>query len=66
MATILAKRRVPQTDRKLMMGHEALEGSQKAYVPYDPDYLAGVREVLEEIVAVLRSICPDALLPPAK
>jgi hypothetical protein len=64
MATILANRRVPQTERKLMMGHEALEGSQKAYVIFDPDYLLGVKNVLEEIIAELQQLCPEALKPP--
>lgn len=65
-ATLLANRRVPPTELKLLMGHEALEGSQKAYIIFSPDYLARSREVLEEIVAELRAICPDALIPPAK
>lgn len=39
-ATLLANRRVPPTELKLLMGHEALEGSQKAYVIFAPDYLA--------------------------
>jgi hypothetical protein len=65
-ATLLANRRVPPTELKLAMGHEALQGSQKAYVIFAPDYLAGTREVLEEVCAELRKICPDALKPPAK
>ena len=64
MATILANRRVPPTDRKLAMGHQALEGSEKAYVIFDPDYLSDVRKVLEDIVSELRGICPAALIPP--
>jgi hypothetical protein len=64
MATILANRRVPQTERKLLMGHEALEGSQKAYVIFDPDYLAKAKETIEEVVAELRKLAPAALIPP--
>lgn len=48
------------------MGHEALEGSQKAYVIFDPDYLSSVRDVLEVIASDLRRICPEALVPPAR
>lgn len=65
-ATLLANRRVPPTELKLLMGHEALEGSQKAYVIFAPDYLARSRDVLEEIVTELRAICPEALIPPAR
>ncbi len=64
MATILANRRVPETDRKLLMGHQALHGSQKAYVIFEPDYLADAREVLEQVVSELRSLCPHALTLP--
>ena len=64
MATILANRRVPQTERKLLMGHETLEGSQKAYVIYDPDYLAKAKETIEEVVAELSKLAPAALIPP--
>jgi hypothetical protein len=63
-ATLLANRRVPPTELKLLMGHEALQGSQNAYIIFAPDYLARSREVLEEIATELRSICPEALLPP--
>lgn len=65
-ATLLANRRVPPTELKLLMGHETLEGSQKAYIIFSPDYLARSREVLDEIVAELRTICPHALNPPTK
>lgn len=65
-ATLLANRRVPPTELKLLMGHEALEGSQKAYIIFSPDYLARSREVLEEIVTELRAICPNAFIPPAR
>jgi integrase len=65
-ATLLANRRVPPTELKLLMGHEALQGSQKAYIIFAPDYLERSREVLEDITAELRAICPDALAPPAK
>lgn len=60
MATLLANRRVPPTELKLLMGHEALEGSQKAYIIFGPDYLARGREELEEITLDLRIICPTA------
>lgn len=65
MATLLTNRRVPPTELKLLMGHETLEGSQKAYI-FSPDYLARSREVIGEIVGELSAICPDALIPPAK
>ncbi|GAA4019375.1 hypothetical protein GCM10022280_19000 [Sphingomonas swuensis] len=64
MATILANRRVPQTERKLLMGHEALEGSQKSYVIFDPDYLLKAKETIEEVIAELRNLSPAALAPP--
>lgn len=64
MATLLANRRVPPTELKLLMGHEALEGSQKAYIIFSPDYLVRSREVIEEIVSELRAMCPNALVPP--
>ena len=48
------------------MGHEVLEGSEKAYVIFDPDYLSSVRDVLGDIVSDLRRMCPEALVPPIR
>lgn len=64
IATILANRGVPQTERKLIMGHEALEGSQKAYIIFEPGYLSGVRDVLEQLTEELRGLSPGALSAP--
>lgn len=64
MATILANRGVLSDERKLIMGHEVLSGSQKAYVIFEPDYLWKARRELEKIIGELRVLCPEALIPP--
>lgn len=61
MATILANRGVLSDERKLIMGHEVLQGSQKAYVIFEPDYLRKARQVIEDLIEQLRQKAPLAL-----
>ncbi|PZU56385.1 MAG: hypothetical protein DI547_16690 [Sphingobium sp.] len=63
MATILANRRVDLIELEIALGHRPLGKTSSRYAIFDPDYLATIRDGIEDVVADLTRLVGPALHP---
>lgn len=63
MATILANRRVDLIELEIALGHRVLGKTSSRYAIFDPDYLASIRDGIEDILADLLRCSNGALHP---
>ncbi|KMS58701.1 hypothetical protein V473_02635 [Sphingobium cupriresistens LL01] len=61
MATILANRGVPPDEISMVLGHRVLDQTTESYVIYDPGYLKGFRQGLDDVLADLMKMAGTAL-----
>ena len=63
MATILANRRVDLIELEIALGHRPLGKTSSRYAIFDPDYLATIRDGIEDVVSDLMKKVGPALHP---
>jgi hypothetical protein len=61
MATILLNRRVNPVELEIAMGHRPLSKTTGRYAIFDPDYLASIRDGIEDVVGDLTRMAGPAL-----
>lgn len=61
MATILANRRVNLIELEMALGHRVLGRTSSVYAIFDPDYLATIRDGIEDVIADLTKAVGPAL-----
>lgn len=63
MATILANRKVNLVELEMALGHRVLNKASSRYAIFDPDYLATIRDGIEDVLADLLKHSGGALHP---
>lgn len=63
MATILANRKVDLVELEMALGHRVLAKTSSRYAIFDPDYLASIRDGIEDVLADLLRCSNGALHP---
>lgn len=61
MASILANRRVDLVELEIALGHRAIKKTSGHYIVFDPDYLATVRDGINDVVSDLTKMAGPAL-----
>lgn len=49
MADLLRKRRVPNEEIEIMLGHRVIENMSELYAPFDPSYCANAKAEISAI-----------------
>lgn len=63
MATILANRKVNLVELEMALGHRVLGKTSSRYAIFDPDYLATIREGIDDVLGDLSKRSGGALHP---